>query len=296
MTQKTTKEPLPIVGILPNDDDRLHKVVMTNLKKDTTKEELQAWLTENTGVAESSILSIEIKEPQNKEKTTNFAEIVFNSTRSTDETIANLYKIDEKERKFKDNTMNMTRSIPDFIKNNEWMHRCKMAKSKKLFIANLPKTNQDLEGELKKHIGSLVESEETQILGTIETYQVIFDKDASGNRIENSPKGYAFIHVSSEQLADKLAIQCGGGFDIGGRRVDLKKNVDGEGRGGMRGGRGGSRGGFRGGRGGFAPPPQWGYGPPQGYGYGQGYGQEWYPPQHGYGGYGYGDGYNNGYF
>merc|ERR1712048_958613 len=111
-----------------------------------------------------------------------------------------------------DNTMNMSRTIPDFFKQDKKKKDSSKTKTKKLFIANLPKESTDIEEELKKHIGCLVDSEETQILGTIESYQVIMQKDpATGNRLETS-QGIAFIHVSSEHLADKLAIQCGGGF------------------------------------------------------------------------------------
>merc|ERR1712048_343634 len=188
----------------------------------------------------------------------------------------------------------MARALPDFIKRDKKKADCKLQKTKKLFIASLPKTNADLEGELKKHIGSLVDSEETQILGTIESYQIMFEKDAAGNRT-TKPNGLAYIHCSSEQLADKLAIQCGGGFEIDGRRVDFKKHVEmGRGRGMARGyGYGGPQGGMGRGGGGYAAQQQWG-----GYGH-----QGWYPPQPGYGpqqgygqdwGYGYGpQGYGN---
>jgi len=267
-----------MIGILPNDDERLRKVIMTNIKKDTTPEEIKSCLVEKTGIAESNIVSVEIREPYNKDKPTVLADVVFDCARITDQCISNLYKHDDKERQLKENTMNMRRSIPDFIKKNARMKESMMAKSKKLFVASLPKEGCDLEEELTKLIGPLADSEETQILGTIESYQVIVEKDPVTGERTKTPKGFAFIHVSSEHLADKLAIQCGGGFEIGGRRIDFKKNVDAEGRGGRGGMRG--RGGFapRGGRGGYAAQQQWGGYPPQ-HGYGG------YPPQPAYGGY-----------
>jgi len=291
MYQQEARAPIPTIGILSNDDERLHKVIMTNLKKDTTQEELKSFLVEKTGIAECNIISIEIREPYptpyNKDKTTMLADVVFDSTRSTDQCISNLYKHADKERQLKENTMNMRRVIPDFIKKNKRMKDSMMEKTKKLFVASLPKEGYNeelLTEELTKHIGSLADSEETQILGTIESYQVIMDKEPMTGARLTTPKGYAFIHVSSEHLADKLAIQCGGGFEIGGRRIDFKKKVDGEG-GGARGFRGAMRGrggfGARGGRGGFAAQQQWGAYPPQ-----QAYAGWEYPPQQAYGGYG----------
>lgn len=293
MGAREERAPLPTIGILANDDERLRKVTMFNLMQDTTNEELKAWIIQTTGIAESGIVSVEVREPHNKDNPNykKLADIVFDSTKTTDECIANLYKIDDKERKFKDNTMNMSRTIPDFFKQDKKKKDSSKTKTKKLFVANLPQENTNIEEELKKHIGCLVDSEETQILGTIESYQVIMQKDPeTGNRKQEN-QGIAFIHVSSEQLADKLAIQCGGGFEIGGRRIDVRKNVPKQDAGGMR-GRGGPYGGMQGGKGGYAAQQQWGYYgqhggyPPQGYGPQHGYGQDWGYQQQGYGGYG----------
>ena len=51
MTQQVERAPIPMIGILPNDDERLRKVIMTNIKKDTTQQELKSWLVEKTGKA-----------------------------------------------------------------------------------------------------------------------------------------------------------------------------------------------------------------------------------------------------
>merc|ERR1711925_18002 len=117
------------------------------------------------------------------------------------------------------------------------------------------------------------------------------DKEPTTGARLTTPKGFAFIHVSSEHLADKLAIQCGGGFEIGGRRIDFKKNIDADGRAARRGMRG--QGGYAaqqqwGGYSGFPPQPAYGgYGQPA---YGGGYGQQQayggYGQQQAYGGYG----------
>jgi len=128
--------------------------------------------------------------------------------------------------------------------------------------------------------------------GTIESIQLIKEKDASGEKTDVN-KGYGFVFVSSEDMADKMAIQHAN-FTFGGRKIELKKNVasgGGEGGRGRGRGRGGDKG-MRGGRGG---------GQFQGYGagdYGGGYGGQWAadPYAAGYGGYdAYGGGYAGGY-
>lgn len=231
MYEQQTQCLIPTIGILPNDDERLRTVMMTNITRDTTLPELKSWLVEKTGIAVRNIRNIQIREPYNKEKPTVLAEIIFDSTRATDQCIANLYKFDERERQLKENTMNMHRAIPEFIKKNTRHKESKMAQTRKLFVSCLPKEGYNLEQELTKYIGSLVDSEETQILGEIKKYHVIMEKDPLTNEpIDGLPKGIAFIYVSSEHLADKLAIQCGGGFEIGGRRIDFKKSVDNEAR------------------------------------------------------------------
>merc|ERR1711973_787269 len=148
---------------------------------------------------------------------------------------------------------------------------------KKLFIANLPKDTKeaDLEAYFK--------ARHPEKYGTIESIQLIKVKDDQGEKTEVN-KGYGFVFVSSEDLADKMAIQHSN-FTFGGRKIELKKSVPsgggeggrgrGRGRGGdkgMRGGRGGGQfqgygGGFDGGYGG-----QWGADPYAAGGYGGGYG------------------------
>lgn len=155
-----------------------------------------------------------------------------------------------------------------------------MKKQKKLFIANLPKNNCTAE-DLEKYF----KCRHPKKYGIIEKIQLIKKKDESGNTT-NENKGYGFIEVSTEDLADKMAIQHQL-FEFQGRKIELKKSVpnsDG-GKGGRRGGRGGGNQ--------FAQNQQFG-----GYGYGGGYGPwDGYQNYGGYGGdyYGYGGGYGGGY-
>merc|ERR550534_3555906 len=158
-------------------------------------------------------------------------------------------------------------------------------KSKKLFIANLPKTGFS-DDELMKYFTD----RHNPKYGTIEKVQLIKEKDANGEKTDTN-KGFGFIMVSSEDFADKLAIQHRN-FMFHNRKIELKKSVPNDG--GFGGGFGGPRGGGRGGRGGprgggAGWGNQGGYGAPswdQG-----GYGGEW---DQGYGG-GYEGGYDDGY-
>lgn len=145
-------------------------------------------------------------------------------------------------------------------------------KTKKLFIANLPKFDCS-----EQYLQQYFDARHKSKYGTIESIQLIKRKDEQGNKMEEN-KGFGFIMVSSEDMADKMAIQHAT-FEFGGRRIELKKSVptvtEGGGRG--RGGRGGGshpmNAGPAGGTGGYSG----GYG-----GYGGGYG-DWY---------GYGNGYD----
>jgi len=163
-------------------------------------------------------------------------------------------------------------------------------KTKKLFIANLPKADCT-EEDLKKFF----EERHDPKYGTIESVQLIKKKDKSGNKTEEN-KGFGFVMVSSEDMADKMAIQHAS-FEFGGRKIELKKSVPtepGQNVRGGRGARGGGRGAPRGGRGGIGQFGQvyggfgGGYSPYGGYG-----GAEWGMGYGGYGGYdaGYGTGY-----
>jgi len=75
-------------------------------------------------------------------------------------------------------------------------------KSTKLFIANLPKKDCTDE-ELMKYFTARHDPK----YGEIQRVQLIKDKDSNGAIIEDSNKGYGFIYVSSEDLADKIHIQ-----------------------------------------------------------------------------------------
>jgi len=182
---------------------------------------------------------------------------------------------------FSGKELEVNRAVP---KSNTWIGAHE--KTKQLFIANLPKDAK--EDELLAYF----KSRHPEKYGTIESIKLIKVKKEDGSLTDQN-KGFGFIFVSSEDMADKMAIQHGN-FTFGGRKIELKKSVRTAGADGGRGrGRGGGRGGggdkgMRGGRGG---------GQFQGYGgYDGGYGGQWQADPYGYGGYGgYGGGFGGGY-
>jgi len=280
---------------LPEDHEDLNKVMIRNLKSTVTKEMLEQWLAEKTNEWNKAttdtadiVLTLgeggNIKDTKIVEKTPhNFAFVTFTTTSATDKVIAAVNSTPEDQRKLQDNTVICKRAFPKNLMSMETKN-CNSC-TKKLFIANLPKTatREKNTEELAAVIGEV--GFECP-LGKIAEYQIVMQKGAEGKETEQC-RGIAFVKLDScaavpeadkekdrlvEHFADKLAIQFGNPFSLGGRQVDLKKNAeDGEG-GGFRGGRGG-RGGFRGGRGG-PRGGRGGMGMPRGGGMmGGGYGQ-----------------------
>jgi len=311
---------------LAEDCEDLSKVMVMNLNKTVTKETLEQFLIEKcrSMVVLTSADFKEIKVMENtKGGKNNYAFVTFTTTSATDHTIAALYSMPDEERKLEDNTIQIKRAVPKSMMNLE-QNKNWGAVTKKLFLANLPKTatkSKNIE-DLETIIGAAIGPDCP--LGKVAEYQVVMAKK-DGAETEEC-RGIAFIKLESregvadedkekdklpEHLADKLAIQFGNAFNVGGRSVDLKKNAEegaadrgsfrGRGRGamargarGMRGG--GMRGAMRGGMGGgygqgaygqaaFAQDPYAGaydpYAAAAAYG---GYGQM----AGGYGGYGYG--------
>jgi len=252
------------------DTEEMKKLFVGGIAKESTDEEFKAFFEEMSGgtVADHVVIRKE------KEKKNHFGFITFENSLQIDSIL-----LKRKELVFHGKTLDVHRAVP---KNNTspGAHE----KTKKLFIANLPKTGCS-EEDLKKYF----EARHDPAFGIIESIQLIKKKDAEGNKTEEN-KGFGFVMVSSEDMADKMAIQHAT-FDLAGRKIELKKSSPpgGEGqRGRGRGGRGGY-GAPRGGHGQYGVAPYGGYG-----GYG-GYPGQW-DYGYDYGGYGgypgvYGGGY-----
>jgi len=157
------------------------------------------------------------------ERKSHFGFITFESSVLIDEIL-----LKRSELIFNGKTLDVNRAVP---KNNitPGAHE----KTKKLFIANLPKNNC-CEDDLKSYF----EERHPKKYGTVEEIQLIKKKDEKGNKTDEN-KGYGFVMVSSEDMADKMAIQHAT-FEFGGRKIELKKSVPTQGSadGGRTGGRG----------------------------------------------------------
>jgi len=225
--------------VLANEEMR--KVFIGGVPTDAKDDEIKALLETTSGGA---ISDFQIVRKDNQKVPFGFA--VFETSEQVDDLL-----LARESLSLNGKTLDVNRAVP---KDNTWVGA--REKTKKLFIANLPKdTNEDdLMNYFKKR--------HPEKYGTIESLQLIKEKNDDGSR-KDINKGYGFVFVSSQDMADKMAIQHMT-FEFGGRKIELKKSVvsgrggRGRGRGGMM--RGGHGGGFQGGY------PQGGYG-----GYGGGY-------------------------
>jgi len=239
------------------DSEDMKKLFVSKIPLDVSDVELQAFFENISGgsVTEKSIVR------KKDAKTYHYGYLTFETSNLVDEII-----FMEKELIINGTTLEVNRAPP---KQTGGYH-----KTKKIFIGSIPKTGLT-EEELKKYL----EDRHDPKYGTIESVQFIKKKDDEGKPTEEN-KGFGFVNVSSEHLADTMSIQHAS-IEINGNKLELKKS-DRDGQGGQRGGRGGLRGGQRGGqRGGRGGQHSRGY---DGYG---GYGGGW-SGYGGYGGYSYG--------
>jgi len=248
------------------ETEEMKKMFVGGIAPDSKEEDIKKYFEELSG-GDVTVQTISRKE--DKEKKSHFCFVTLATSEAVDEVLLN-----KKDLNFNGRKLDINRAVP---KNNTspGAHE----KTKKLFVANLPKFNCS-EDDLMKYF----EARHPKKYGEIESVQLIKKKDDSGNKTEEN-KGYGFVIVSTEDMADKMAIQHSF-FEFGGRRVELKKSVpttEPRGRGGK--GRGGGRGGgnqqgygnYYGNQQqyGYQPYQDWG-GYDQWYGYGQGYPQQQY--------------------
>jgi len=272
-TNKEEEEVEYIIDPICNEDE-MRKMFVGGISTDATDDELKDFFEQISGgkVTDNVIIKKE------SDKKSHFGFITFDSSQVVDEVL-----LIREQLKFKDRQLDVNRAVP---KNNQ--NAGAHEKTKKLFIANLPKTNCS-EDQLRAYF----KVRHNPKYGTIESIQLIKKKDEHGNKTEEN-KGFGFVVVSSEDMADKMAIQHAT-FEFGGRKIELKKSVPNAegGKFNKRGGRGGGGpqmyGGYGGGYGGYGGAyggaGGWGGGYDQGFG-GQGYGgYDYYGAAYG-GGYG----------
>jgi len=242
------------------DTEEMKKLYVRGIPKDATDEEFKEFMETHSGGSVTDVAVIR----KDGEQKYHFGFVTFAESELIDELL-----LKRDDLKFKENTLNVNRAVP---KANSTPGA--MDKTKKLFIANVPKAGVS-EDDLMQYF----KARHAEKYGTIESIELVKKKDEEGNKTEEN-RGFGFVMVSSEDMADKMCIQHAT-FEFGGRKIELKKSSPpGEGgRGGGRGGRGGRGqkmgGGYGGGYGGYG-------------GYGGGYAAGGYGAYGGYGAGGYG--------
>merc|ERR1711973_201160 len=250
------------------ETEEMKKVFVGGVPSDAQDEDFKALFEKVSGgtVAESQIVR---KEGQSGKSLFGF--VTFQTSEQVDDLLLNRASL-----LLNGKDLDVNRAVP---KNDKWIGA--REKTKKLFIANLPRDAK--EDQLQAYL----EKRHPEKYGKIESIQLIKEKNEDGSR-KDINKGYGFVFVTSEDMADKMAIQHNT-FEFGGRKIEMKKSVATGGEGGRGRGRGGRGGGQfqQGGYGGGGFGGQYGGGDQYGGGYGAG----------GYEGYGsgYGGGYGGGY-
>ena len=187
------------------DTEEMKKMFVGGIAMDSKEEDIKSFFEDISG-GEVTVQTINRKDE--KEKKSHFCFVTLSSSEAVDEVL-----LKKKDLVFNGRKLDINRAVP---KNN--VTPGAHDKTKKLFIANLPKFNCS-EEDLKKYF----EDRHQPKYGTIESVQLIKKKDDAGNKTEEN-KGYGFVLVSTEDMADKMAIQHAT-FEFGGRRVELKKSV-----------------------------------------------------------------------
>jgi len=236
------------------ENEEMRKIFVSGIPADAQDDEFKSFFE---GICKGVVTEHQIvkKEGQSEKKDV-FGFVTFQTSELVDEVL-----LQRESLHFQGKVLNVNRAVP---KNSTWIGA--RERTKKLFIANLPKNTK--EEELQAYL----KARHPAKYGTIESIQLVKVKNDDGSKSDVN-RGYGFIFVSSEDMADKMAIQHAT-FMYGGRKIELKKNVESAGNEGGRGrgrGRGGDKG-MRGGRGGGQFQGYGGYGAADPYaGYGGGF-------------------------
>ena len=186
------------------EEEEMKKVFVGGISLESTEDELKQYFEEMCGGSVTDTVIIK----KDSDKKSHFGFLTFETSDLVDEVL-----LKREQLNFKGRQLDVNRAVP---KNNTTPGAHE--RTKKLFIANLPKSNcsdDDLMNYFKHR--------HPKKYGTIESIQLIKQKDKDGNKLPEN-KGYGFVMVSSEDLADKMAIQHAT-FEFGGRKIELKKSV-----------------------------------------------------------------------
>merc|ERR1712168_573297 len=215
------------------DTEEMKKLFVRGIPKETTDEEFKEFFESH---CEGSVTEVAVIRKDGEQKNT-FGFVTLAESELIDKLL-----LKRDDLKLKGNALIMNRAVPK-NSNAPGAHD----RTKKLFIANVPRTGVS-DDDLMKYF----KARHPEEYGTIESVELVKNKDAEGNKTEEN-KGFGFVTVSSEDMADKMCIQHAT-FEFGGRKIELKKSSPpGEGGRGGRGGRGGcgGYGGYGGGYGGW---------------------------------------------
>jgi len=200
------------------DTEEMKKLYVRGIPKDATDEEFKEFFETQ---CEGSITEVAIIKKDGEQKYT-FGFVTFAESELIDKLL-----LKRDDLKFKGSTLQVNRAVPK-NNNSPGAHD----RTKKLFIANVPKVGVS-EDDLMKYF----KERHSEEYGTIESVELVKKKDAEGNKTEEN-KGFGFVMVSSEDMADKMCIQHAT-FELGGRKIELKKSSPPGGEGGRGRGRGG---------------------------------------------------------
>merc|ERR1712013_104075 len=185
------------------DSEDMKKLFVSKVPIDVTDEELKSFLE---GICGGNITDMTlIRKPD--AKTYHFGFLTFETSQLVDEVI---YK--EKELLLNNATLQVNRACPKGEYQTGAHH-----KTKKLFIAGIPKTGVT-EEELKRYFDETHDAK----YGTIESVQFVKAKDEEGKLTEEN-KGFGFITVSSEHLADTMSVQHSA-LEFNGHSLKVKKS------------------------------------------------------------------------
>ena len=186
------------------DTEEMRKLFVSGIPKEATDEEFKEFMESH---CEGSVTEVAVIRKDGDQKKYTFGFATFAESELIDKLL-----LKKADLKFKGSQLNVNRAVP---KNNNAPGA--QDRTKKLFIANLPTTGVT-EDDLMKYF----KQRHPEEYGTIESVELVKKKDAEGNKTEEN-KGFGFIMVSSEDMADKMCIQHAG-FELGGRKIELKKS------------------------------------------------------------------------
>ena len=186
------------------ETDEMKKLYVGGIASDSKDEDFKAFFD---GVSDDGVADYMIMRADNRMR--KFGFVTFTSSELIDEIL-----LKRSSLIFNSKTLDVNRAVP---RSDSGRGRGSQVRTKKLFIANLPKT-----GCSEKDLRTYFEARHPTKYGTIESIQLMKTKDGEGNRTEEN-KGFGFIVVSTEDMADKMAIQHAI-FEFGGRKVQLRKS------------------------------------------------------------------------